>query len=297
MLRPFLKYQSLGNDFIIFDWYKKTEPAMKCALAYDAWKDIVINLCKRYEGIGADGVLILKSDRKQFLPEMLIFNADGSAAQNCLNGLRCIAHYLRVHYSYPTDFSIKIGNNKVACLIDPLDEDHESFDITTFLDFIQSQASLEIETSLGTYKGYQASAGNPHFILFQKVALEWLRDHGALFECHAAFPEKTNVEFVWEIGRQKNGFRRFQLLVYERGCGITRACGSGASAVVKVLFDTQQIQQGEKIILTMLGGDLLCWVDEKGRVALKASASLVFRGDVLIPEKVKSVDIEIGNLF
>lgn len=273
MLQHFLKYQTLGNNFIVFDWYKKSEPAVSCALADSGWSDFVKKSCNRYTGVGADGVLIIKHDQESFLPEMLIFNADGTSAENCLNGLRCVAHYLVMHYHYPSQFSIKLGKQIVTCLVD------KTLEITTYISGVECFGSLKLKTEFGVFDGYQASAGNPHFIVFQEVSRDWLEQHGMQLECHSAFPEKTNVEFLWPSKQNDQILKVYKVLIHERGCGMTQACGSGASAIIATLFHNQHLKKEEKVMLVMPGGSVIGWIDAQGLVALQASANFVFKGE------------------
>src|SRR3990172_9516452 len=166
MDKNFLKYQSLGNDFVILDWYRKSDPAVQCALTDPSWKKFVIQSCDRHFGIGADGFLVLKHHRENQLPEVLVFNADGSSAENCLNGLRCIAHYLYTHYSFPSKFSIKIGQHMVDCLVEGDKNFPEALSILTTVDFVVYHGQLSIHVNDCLFEGHTAHAGNPHFIVF-----------------------------------------------------------------------------------------------------------------------------------
>ena len=107
-----------------------------------------------------------------------------------------------------------------------------------------------------TINGHIVSAGNPHFIMLQETSLDWLTNNGAYIEQHSDFPNRTNVEFVWPIGQTN-----YQVLVYERGCGITLACGTGAAAVLKTLYQLHKIKQNELITLQMQGGVIESYID------------------------------------
>ena len=104
----FFKYQSLGNDFILLDWLDESK------YDFDAnWSKLVQCLCDRHYGIGADGVLIIRKNGSEL--ESLIFNADGSYGDKCLNGLRCVAHYLVIQKNYPPKLEIFMGNKLMQC--------------------------------------------------------------------------------------------------------------------------------------------------------------------------------------
>lgn len=115
MFNEFVKYHSLGNNFIIFDWYKKPDMYVEKELKDSNFINLVIKLCDRYKGVGADGVIIIKRNQARCCHAMLIYNADGTQAENCLNGLRCVVHYLFTTYKLPNQFSIGIGKQFVSC--------------------------------------------------------------------------------------------------------------------------------------------------------------------------------------
>lgn len=270
MLNRFYKYQSLGNNFILFDWYKKPSQYLDKDLNSMWWPHIVQQLCDRYIGIGADGVLIVKNNQQTGAPEMLIFNRDGSSAQSCLNGVRCVAQHLITIHRYPKKFSIKMGQRMIECLI----SEHDQF-ISTNVGQIQYEGMREVSTTVGTFSGYVVSLGNPHFIIFQPVEHDWLAQHGKLIEQHELFPQKTNVEFVVPDQRDK---KNFHMQVYERGCGITRACSSGAAALAGLLVQLGNIAIDEQISISMPGGLVQARVNVSGIIMLQASAEHVFQG-------------------
>src|SRR3989338_293477 len=108
-LKHFVKYQSLGNDFIVFDWFKKPTSFIQEELKDAQWKEFVIKTCDRHFGVGADGVLIITCCPQEGVPEILVFNADGSNGQTCLNGLRCVAKHLFDTHHFPKEFRIKMS--------------------------------------------------------------------------------------------------------------------------------------------------------------------------------------------
>ena len=119
--------------------------------------------------------------------------------------------------------------------------------------------------------GTLVNVGNPHFILFQKQTLDWLTQNGKLIETDQSFPNKTNVEFVWQDDGEKDSYN---VIVYERGCGITQACGSGAAAITSLLFYKKTIEQNRKITLCFPGGQITCWITPDEHIALQADAHL-----------------------
>lgn len=269
-LKHFIKYQSLGNDFIVFDWFKKPTSFIHEELKDAQWQQFVTKICDRHFGIGADGVLIVTYSSSDKVPEILIFNADGSNGQICLNGLRCIAKHLFDHHNFPVSFTIKMGSRIIECSVQSKDG---VTTITTNVGCVDYFGPCTIQTTVGQFDGYKASVGNPHFVIFDAKSVQWLAQYGALIESHAAFQQKTNVEFVVPESSKK-----YSVTVYERGAGVTLACSSGAAAIMGVLDHLKQCKRGEIITLKMPGGALLCSVEQNGTVTLTASAEYVFQG-------------------
>lgn len=276
MLKRFLKYQSLGNDFILFDWFKKPATFVARTLDEQEWGTFIKTICDRHFGVGADGVLVLKSSVAG-IAEMLIFNADGSRAGMCLNGLRCVAHHLFVHHNLPKTFKIQIGDRQAECFIAVPDR-NESLEVTTTIAAGTSFDAITIKIVQNTFDGSSIDVGNPHFIVFKQVELDWLRQYGNMIESHEVFASKTNVEFVWQSRIDVNK-KIYHMNVYERGSGITLACSSGVAALTSLLFLRKEIVQEEIIHIVMPGGSIDSWVTHDGQVALKSSARLVFLGE------------------
>ena len=279
MLKNFIKYQSLKNDFIIFDWYKKPAVYVHSELAAPAWLPFVKQACDRHLGVGADGVLVITSDAHLGMPEILVFNADGSRAESCFNGLRCVADYLYISYHFPLEFHIKMGSRVIDCSVLETPDKHRL--ITTQVGAITYEGEKTINISQGDFSGFVVNVGNPHFIVKQQISLDWLATHGKLLESHEQFPARTNVEFIWSaptLCSHVPPHKAYAVLVYERGCGITQACSSGATAIVGLLYKQGIIKAQEKIDLCMPGGSIICWIDEKENVYLSSLAYPVFSG-------------------
>jgi diaminopimelate epimerase len=275
MFKNFIKYQSLGNDFILFDGFKKPETFITQELNHPSWSSFVQNICNRHTGIGADGVLILKDNHHSSLAEMLIFNADGTQAELCLNGLRCIAHFLTTHYQFESNFSILTLAGIINCTM-VHDKNHPAtLLITTQLKQAQYQSTKTLTIDEKQLIGHSTNVGNPHFIIFEPTTFTWLTQHGKNIESHPEFPQKTNVEFIWSIPNKPH---HYNMLVYERGCGITMGCSSGASAVTWTLFTQQLIKAEQQITLMMPGGSVICWIDQQHNINLQAEAHMIFTG-------------------
>ena len=221
------KMQGCGNDFVILDYeeFKK----MNCEMSEAAKK-----LCDRNFGIGADGLIIPNTNTDDTDIGWYFYNSDGSTAQMCGNGMRCFAKYVydkslvdKKEFSVKTlagimtpqildDGQIRVNMSKpiLECAKIPFLPNHN--------------LNYKISVKNRIFEGNAISMGNPHFVIFIKDnedLLELAKTYGPEIETSAEFPEKTNVEFI-KIKSPK----RIELCVWERGCGITLACGTGACA-------------------------------------------------------------------
>lgn len=271
----FTKMQGLGNDYIYVD------------TARERVKDpssLAVAVSRPHFGVGADGlVLIGPSGRADF--SMRIFNADGSESEMCGNATRCVGKYVyerglarRERITLETPAGIKtlyltVKDGVVTCVRVDMG--------APILD------GKEIPTTLGTGRvirrplevGGRAfevtcvSMGNPHAVIFLDEDVEAfdIRRYGPLIEHHAAFPRRTNVEFA-----QVKGSDRIRMRVWERGSGVTLACGTGAcaTAVAASLCGFA----GRRVSVELDGGELLVeW--EKDAVYKTGPAAFVFDGE------------------
>jgi len=223
----FTKMQGLGNDFVILDYeeYEKTKIEIP---------ELAKKLCDRNFGIGADGLIIVNPDTKNTDIGWYFYNSDGSIAQMCGNGMRCFAKYVRKKGIVNKDeFSV---DTKAGIIIPKINDNGL---VTVNMNkpvlepsFIPVKASynLNIEITAGnkTFKATAVSMGNPHCIIFvEENSKQYALKYGSEIETNPIFPEKTNVEFIKILSRNE-----INLDVWERGCGITLACGTGACASV-----------------------------------------------------------------
>lgn len=247
-----VKYQSLGNDFVLLDWLDQPDNNIDAKF--------IKLLCDRHYAIGADGVLIIKKNQNQ--TEAMIFNADGSYGYKCFNGLRCVAHYLVTIKNYPQNLEIFMGDKLMQCTV----QDKITINV--------GSAHYQTQHKLNNLTGHIVSVGNPHFVILKKTTLKWLEKNGVAIENHKTFPDRTNIEFVWPTDKNN-----YNILVHERGCGITLACGSGAAAVMQTLYQLQKINRNEKIFLHMQGGVIESHLDNNNNIIQIASANMVFRAN------------------
>jgi len=274
----FTKYNGLGNDFVFLDGQTALSVSDPAALAR--------RVCDRRRGIGADGlVLLLPSDKADI--RMRIINADGSEAEMCGNASRCVPLHLRRHIHCEKN---QISLDTLAGIIrtEIIDEKNglvrvdmgaprlKRGEIPMQGNSTEQAVGVTLEACGRTFFGTAVSMGNPHFVIFvediSKVPLEtW----GPELEKHPLFPRKTNVEFVQVL--DKNTVR---MRVWERGAGITQACGTGscATAVACILNH----KTANDITVKLDGGDLqISWPDNQ-HVWMTGPAQEVFTGDFLL---------------
>ncbi len=224
------KMQGCGNDFVILDY----EEFIKGG--WNDMKDAAINLCDRHFGIGADGLIIPNLNTEDTDIGWFFYNSDGSTAQMCGNGMRCFARYVYDRkFVDKKQFSVKT----LAGIIMPEILDNGNIRVnmskpileSNRIPFIpQNNLNYKISVMNRIFEGNAVSMGNPHFVIFIKDdedLLSLAKIYGPEIEISAEFPEKTNVEFV-----KINNSSKIELCVWERGCGITLACGTGACASV-----------------------------------------------------------------
>ncbi len=256
----FEKWQGLGNDFII----------LKNAAAT---AELAKKLCSRKFGIGADGIF---SAKKSDVADIGwdFYNSDGSAAQMCGNGIRCFALYALEHGLVDKK---KFSVETLAGIIVPeiledgnvrVDMGKPVFEAAKIPVNVPDAANFEVEG----FKAMAVSMGNPHCIIFDNNDTSMLaRVFGPKIEAAPIFPEKTNVEFVKVLDRNT-----IKVDVWERGCGITLACGTGSCAavvagVLKGLLD-------ERAEVRLGGGKLYIEYKIGENVFMEGAATHVFEG-------------------
>lgn len=265
----FHKYQSLGNDFILLDWLDRKDEEIKNIIETPGWPLFINDICARHTGIGADGVLIIKQNT---YPEILIFNADGSNGNKCLNGLRCAAHYLHNKKSYAANFSVIMNHETISCAINST---QNTITINAGKANYLGQHSISIAKQ--NLSGHIIDMGNPHFVIPQKVDFNWLKEHGAKIENHTLFPNRTNVEFIWQ-NDENSKLQKYDVLVHERGVGITQACGSGAAAIMQTLYSENKIKINEKVLINMQGGIIESYFTDDKEIIQTTTASYIYAG-------------------
>ena len=274
----FTKMQGLGNDFVVLDYeeYKKTNKTPQ---------ELALKLCDRHFGIGADGLIIVNPDTKDTDIGWIFYNNDGSIAQMCGNGIRCFAKYVfEKGYVNKKEFSVEtkagtiipkiLDNGLVRVNMSQPILEPEKIPVK-----VNNNLNFEVVVSDRTFIANAVSMGNPHCIIItDENTKELALKYGREIETHPLFPEKTNVEFIKILSRDE-----INLDVWERGCAITLACGTGACASV-----TAAILNGlcdKKVKVNLPGGQLLIeWDgninDTKHDIFMSGRADYSFTGQI-----------------
>ncbi|MCL1811146.1 MAG: diaminopimelate epimerase [Methanomassiliicoccaceae archaeon] len=273
----FWKYHGIGNDFILIDGISSEIEidGERCKL-----------MCDRNFGIGADGVVFLLPGERTDL-SMRVINADGSEAEMCGNGIRCLAKHAydfglvgKEEFTVGTLAGVKTtkvfldGGKVTTVMLDmgapildgrtiPIDYDGEFIDQPFAVDGF-------------SLKGSAVSMGNPHFVTFSDLSNNETDKLGPVLEGHPFFPRRTNVEFC----RIKDG--NIHVKVYERGVGWTLACGTGACASATAAAMNGLVPFDEPLDVRLPGGWLKITVEKGlGHVRMEGPATLVFEGNIM----------------
>lgn len=275
----FTKMHGIGNDYIYVD-------AQRFPIAEPEHLSILWS--NRNKGIGGDGlVLIDASEVADF--KMRIFNNDGSEARMCGNASRCIGKYVYDN-GLTTKTAVTLETlSGIKILHLHLGKDGKVDSVTVDMDEPQLQVASQCTLSTGvdqevttkegrTYRGTFVSMGNPHFVIFvddlEKIDLT---AEGKALEHHEVFPERCNIEFV-----QVTADGHLRTRVWERGSGITLACGTGACATAVAAALTGR--SGRTATVDMDGGTLsIEWREGDNHVYMTGGATTVFEGKIPIP--------------
>ncbi|MDQ0059567.1 diaminopimelate epimerase [Paenibacillus harenae] len=272
----FTKMNGLGNDFIVVAGERQL-PGNAAELA--------IELCNRYFGIGADGlVYILPSEIADF--RMRIINSDGSEAEQCGNAIRCVAKYVYdnglTNKEEITIETLGAGAQKVQLTVSDAKVQSVRVDMgEPILNGLQVPTTVDaepviqhpIEVDGREFRFTAVSMGNPHCVIYVDDAVNFdLNTWGPKLEKHPMFPRKINVEFVTVNSRTHTDMR-----VWERGAGPTLACGTGACATV--VASVLNGATDRTATVSLKGGDLLIeWNESDNHVYMTGPAAEVFRG-------------------
>jgi len=265
---PFVKMHGLGNDFVVVD---------ERAGDRRGWERLAPRIAHRRLGVGCDQVLVLRSSARADVA-VAFYNADGSPAGMCGNGLRCVARYLSEREGAGPALRVETPSGVVAVRtagdgaeVDLGTPRFEGREIPAKADGPVREQPLPLgETSV---KVTCVSVGNPHAVVFVDDAEAYpVEEVGPRIERHPFFPERTNVEFVQVLAPD-----RIRMRVWERGAGLTPACGSGAAAAAVASCWTGRT--GREVAVVLDGGELeVRWEPETRHVFLAGPAAFVFEG-------------------
>lgn len=280
----FTKMQGLGNDFVLVDYEEIKNLDISLG-------DLAIKMCDRKFGIGADGLIIVNPDDMKANTDVCwrIINSDGSEPQMCGNGMRCFAQYV---YNHGLVQDKKFSVNTLAGTIIPEVLDDDIVRVNMGKPILEAE-KIPVKSNLypvlndtlqagdRTFQFSAVSMGNPHCLIFSEENTEELAiQYGSSIENNPIFPEKTNVEFIKVISE-----KHIKINVWERGCGITLACGTGAcaSTVAAILNNLTE----NKVKADLPGGTLTIeWggntIDKNHDVFMSGSAKVVFEGEYLL---------------
>ena len=277
----FSKYHGLGNDFILVDNRHQPEPVLSAEQA--------VQWCDRHFGIGADGVIFALPGQAGTDYTMRIYNSDGSEPEMCGNGIRCLAKFLETLETAdgkapqaPHTYRIHTLGGLIAPTLQP--DGQVTVDMgpphllaqeipTTLAAAGEKAVAVPLTVADKTWPVTCISMGNPHCITFvNDVAAIALESIGPQFEHHEAFPQRINTEFI-EVVRPDH----LKMRVWERGAGITLACGTGACAALVAGVLNGLCDRAATVELP--GGPLhIEWSATDNRVYMTGPAELAFRG-------------------
>lgn len=275
----FTKMHGAGNDYIYVNTllYNIPDPE-KTSIAWS----------KFHTGIGSDGLILIgkPQDGRRADFSMRIFNNDGSEAMMCGNGSRCVGKY--VYEKGLTDkttirletlsgvkiLNLHINNNIVESVT--VDMSQPRFDVPEQFT-LQGEATLEADGR--KFTGTFVSMGNPHFVTFvDDIDTIDIAHYGKILEWDKAFPQRCNIEFA-----QITDTDIIRTRVWERGSGITMACGTGACATATAAALTQRASRKSDIVMD--GGTLhIEWNEDDNRIYMTGPAEFSFEGEIALPE-------------
>jgi diaminopimelate epimerase len=275
----FTKMHGLGNNYIYVNLFEES-------LAETSLSDLAIRVSSVNTGIGSDGmILICPSDQADF--KMRVFNNDGSEAKNCGNGLRCVSRYVYDRgLTTKTEFSIETLGGMMQAKVNVAGGQVNSVTIDMGeprlkkkdLQMLGDEESETINQSF-LFNGKKLaitaiSMGNPHAVHFVENVEEIdVENLGRSIEWSPLFLDRTNVEFIQVLNPTEIIFR-----VWERGSGITQACGTGACAAVVAGVLNGKLEKNCPVTVHLLGGDLEISWSADNRVYMSGPAEFICDG-------------------
>lgn len=260
----FTKMHGLGNDYL----YVYGEVP-------DNIEKLAVRLSERHFGAGSDGMIYISpSDVADF--RMRIFNADGSEAKMCGNGIRCVGKYV-YDKGYTDKKHLRIETLSGIRTLDLQVSYGKVKSVTVDMGQTVSDEDLTLDVDGQQVVCTPVSVGNPHAVIFvEDMDQAPLTTLGPKIEHHASFPDGVNVEFVQVLGDGE-----LRMRVWERGSGVTMACGTGACASAAAAVKKKLCRAGEPILVHLDGGTLKIQVAPEGGVTMTGPAEFVYEGDTI----------------
>ena len=273
----FTKMHGLGNDYVYVDLFRNRLPAEPDVIARA--------VSDRHFGIGSDGLILIEPSAVADA-RMRMFNADGSESKMCGNGIRCVAKYVHDHGISPKDrITIETGRGILTLDLEIVEGKTRSVRVDMGTPILTSgeipttlpgDPPIDVPISVDgrEYRVTAVSTGNPHAVVCLDDVSDFpLATLGPMFEHHQAFPERVNAHFVQILSSTEVVMR-----TWERGSGITLACGTGACAVCVAGILTGRT--GPRLLAHLPGGDLqLEWTGKGHSVFMTGPATEVFSGE------------------
>jgi diaminopimelate epimerase len=256
----FWKYHGLGNDFVVVEGEEPMPPARAVAL------------CDRRRGIGADGVLTLLPATEGGAARMHIYNPDGSVAAMCGNGIRCVARHLAETRTLVGDVVIETDSGPRTCHVHRGAKGIEA--VTVDMGRARVEGTQEFVVGVERVRALRVSMGNPHAVVLGGAEAARAGTIGPAIE--AQVPGGVNVGF----GRAEGS--TIDLVVWERGAGLTEACGTGACAAAVAALHEGRLAGRTPITVRLPGGTLEITVDDDLAVRMKGPAEKVFEGTTVL---------------
>lgn len=255
----FTKMQGLGNDFVVIDTITQQ---------VEITSALVRNMSDRHRGIGCDQLLLLQaSEGPQADFVYRIFNADGTEVEQCGNGARCVARYLvKNKLTDKTSFTLQTAKGAITV------EVHNDESVTVCMGKplkLNKKQTLVLEGQ--SYDYVFVDVGNPHMVIFD-AKVDDIAGVGEALSRHSQFSGGVNVSFIQSISPDI-----IDVIVYERGAGLTEACGSAACAVAAAVHSQGSI--GERVTVVQPGGQLSIFSGLDGAIFMQGPAEFVFKGE------------------
>ncbi|GLO67019.1 diaminopimelate epimerase [Oceanobacillus kimchii] len=276
---PFTKMHGLGNNYVYIDLFNYE-------IDEKLYSDLAIHMSDIYTGIGSDGMILIHPTTAADVG-MRIFNKDGSEGKSCGNGLRCTAKYAyengivqnrKFHIQTKANIveaEVSVDNNKVDQVTIDMGEPILARNEIPMMGNNDSKVVNEPFVVAGETQYVTAvSMGNPHAVFFvNDIAEAPLETLGPTIEKDMRFPESINVEFIEVVSSTEINFR-----VWERGSGITQACGTGACAAVVAATLNEKVTKSHPIVVHLAGGDLNIEWKEDNHVWMTGPAEVIASG-------------------